>query len=88
MDGDPGSMRSRLNPASCHRPPVRPLASLYWRCHRRLISDALVAEGVRVEHIIGPDPLRPHRMTPGAMVTPGKTVVYPGFGEIEHTEPS
>lgn len=70
MDGDPGSMRSHLNPANCYRPPARPLASLYGRCHRRLIGDALIAAGMQVEHIVEPHPFRPHRMTPGATVTP------------------
>jgi len=48
----------------------------YWKCHRRLLSDTLVARGVTVQHILGPDQLRPHRMTPGATVTEEGTVVY------------
>lgn len=48
----------------------------YWKCHRRLLSDYLVARGVTVEHILGPDELRPHRMTPGATVTEEGTVRY------------
>jgi uncharacterized protein (DUF488 family) len=35
--------------------------TLWWRCHRRLIADALVADGVTVEHLIDRVPGRPHR---------------------------
>ena len=37
-----------------------------WRCHRLLISDALVARGVEVRHILGPAPAQPHVLTAGA----------------------
>ncbi len=39
-----------------------------WRCHRWLISDALVVRGVQVEHIVGPEPAQPHRLTTFARV--------------------
>ena len=39
-----------------------------WRCHRLLISDALVARGVEVRHILGPAPAEPHVLTAGARV--------------------
>jgi uncharacterized protein (DUF488 family) len=35
------------------------------RCHRRLISDALLARGVPVEHLIDLDQREPHRLSPG-----------------------
>ncbi len=35
--------------------------TVWWRCHRRLIADALVADGLSVEHIIDRVPGRPHR---------------------------
>lgn len=47
-----------------------------WRCHRSLIGDALLARGVRVEHIQGPTRCSPHRLTPWATVT-GTRVAYP-----------
>lgn len=49
----------------------------FWKCHRRLLSDFLVAQGVEVEHILEPGNLRPHKLTPGAIVTEEGTVVYP-----------
>lgn len=35
--------------------------TVWWRCHRRLIADALVGDGVAIEHIIDRVPGRPHR---------------------------
>lgn len=47
-----------------------------WRCHRRLISDYLVAQGHEVYDIIGPAPPRLHRFTPFALKT-GAYLTYP-----------
>lgn len=49
---------------------------LYWRCHRRLVSDYLLANNVAVQHIMPNGELRPHTMTPEATVVDGK-VTYP-----------
>lgn len=38
--------------------------TVWWRCHRRLIADALVEDGVRVEHLIDRVPGRPHPPDP------------------------
>ncbi len=48
-----------------------------WRCHRSLLSDALVARGVPVEHITGKTGRQPHKLTPFARVD-GIRVTYPG----------
>jgi uncharacterized protein (DUF488 family) len=50
---------------------------LFWRCHRRLVSDFLVANGVIVQHIMPTGELRPHNLTTGAVVERGR-VTYPG----------
>jgi len=50
---------------------------LFWQCHRRLVSDLLVANGVTVEHIMPSGELRPHTLTKGAVVE-GERVTYPG----------
>ena len=52
-----------------------------WRCHRSLISDALVARGVEVRHILGPERAEPHVLTAGARVE-GARVVYPGEPDL------
>jgi uncharacterized protein (DUF488 family) len=50
---------------------------LFWRCHRRLVSDFLAAYGATVQHIMPNGELRPHKLTPGAVVEDGR-VIYPG----------
>lgn len=34
-----------------------------WRCHRRMIADALIVRGLTVTDIIGPGSARPHELT-------------------------
>lgn len=53
--------------------------SVFWRCHRRLVSDYLTANGVTVQHIMPGGELRPHKLTEGSKVEAG-TVTYPGEG--------
>jgi uncharacterized protein (DUF488 family) len=50
--------------------------SLWWRCHRRLLSDALVARGCRVLHIMDRGKLDAHRLTGGARIAGDSEVVY------------
>ncbi len=47
-----------------------------WRCHRSLLSDALVARGCRVLHVIDRDRVEEHRLRREAVVT-GRWVSYP-----------
>jgi len=47
-----------------------------WRCHRSLLADALVAQGIPVEHILGASRRDPHHLTPFAKIENGK-VTYP-----------
>lgn len=47
-----------------------------WRCHRGLLSDALLVRGVRVIHILAPGSTQDHRLTPFAKVHGGR-VTYP-----------
>jgi uncharacterized protein (DUF488 family) len=48
-----------------------------WRCHRSLISDALLVRGIAVEHIRTPTSRQPHKLTPFAKVQ-GSKLIYPG----------
>ncbi|HEX2266773.1 MAG TPA: DUF488 domain-containing protein, partial [Actinomycetota bacterium] len=48
--------------------------SLWWRCHRRMLADALVARGCEVQHIVEGGRLQPHRLHPTARVV-GREVV-------------
>ncbi len=51
--------------------------AVQWRCHRSLVADALLARGIRVEHIQSATRAQPHRMTPFAQVN-GSKIVYAG----------
>lgn len=48
--------------------------SLWWRCHRRLLADALVARGYDVRHIMEDGRQEPHRLSPEARVVDGDLV--------------
>lgn len=51
--------------------------AVWWRCHRRIVTDYLIARGETVCHIMGAGRLETARLTPGAAVRPDGTVVYP-----------
>jgi len=53
---------------------------LWWRCHRRIISDYLTARGWCVEHIMPDGKIRGHVFTPFAHVIDGR-IVYDGARE-------
>ena len=50
-------------------------------CHRQLLSDALVARGVTVRHLIAPGRAQEHALHPRA-VRRGDVLVYPGAGQL------
>jgi uncharacterized protein (DUF488 family) len=58
--------------------------ALWWRCHRRIITDYLLAAGTRVEHIMGRGHVVPATLTPGARVMADGTLRYdaPRDGEL------
>jgi uncharacterized protein (DUF488 family) len=49
--------------------------SVWWRCHRRMIADALLAGGWTVLHLMGSGRAEPHRLHPAARLD-GRDVVY------------
>jgi len=51
--------------------------AVWWRCHRRIISDYLLAAGESVLHILGPGHIEPARLTEGAQREPSGHLVYP-----------
>lgn len=51
--------------------------AVWWRCHRRLIADNLLARGETVCHVMERGRLEPARLTEGAVVRPDGSVVYP-----------
>jgi uncharacterized protein (DUF488 family) len=51
--------------------------AVWWRCHRRIIADYLLARGKQVFHILGKGHVEPATMTPGAKAQRDHTVLYP-----------
>jgi uncharacterized protein (DUF488 family) len=43
--------------------------AVWWRCHRRIVADYLIAQGEAVFHIMGPGRREPARLTPGCRPT-------------------
>ena len=64
--------------ASSERVAIMCAEAVPWRCHRSLISDALVARGIQVEEIASEKATRPHKISEWARVEHGK-VTYPGL---------
>ena len=64
-----------LDRAARERTAIMCAEAVPWRCHRSLISDALVSRGVDVRHILDAR-TEPHRLTPFAIVRDG-VLYYP-----------
>ena len=55
--------------------------AVWWRCHRRIIVDYLLANGQSVHHIMTRKQMTPATLTPGALITSAGKVVYPAGKE-------
>ena len=72
--------------AEGHRVALMCSEAVPWRCHRRLIADALVVRGWRVRDILGPRQVRDHALTPfarvdeGRLTYPAPPIISPGGG--------
>jgi uncharacterized protein (DUF488 family) len=51
--------------------------AVWWRCHRRIITDYLLAAGEAVLHIMGPGKIEPARITQSAQPDAAGRIVYP-----------
>jgi uncharacterized protein (DUF488 family) len=47
--------------------------TLWWRCHRRMLADALLAAGCEVAHLVEGGP-QPHTLHPNARIEDGRPV--------------
>jgi uncharacterized protein (DUF488 family) len=50
--------------------------AVWWRCHRRIIADYLLARGRTVLHLMGGDRVEPAHLTPAAKLENGR-ITYP-----------
>lgn len=69
-----------IDAASTARGAIMCAEAVPWRCHRQLISDALVARGIEVLHILTASRADPHALTSFAHVAPDGMVIYSTAG--------
>ncbi|MGA2171828.1 MAG: DUF488 domain-containing protein [Sedimentisphaerales bacterium] len=75
---------SRLMSVASEKPTAVMCAEkLFWKCHRRLLSDYMVAQGVLVEHIMDSGHLQSHKLS--AVITADLRVIYPSSGPDVNT---
>ncbi len=55
--------------------------AVWWRCHRRIVADHLIARGESVLHIMAEGRVDRATLTPGAVIRADGSVVYPLAGE-------
>jgi uncharacterized protein (DUF488 family) len=79
-----GAGRERLEELARERPlAVMCAEAQWWRCHRRLLSDALTVRGFEVLHIDSRGRTGPHELTPFAAVEDGKLSYPPAQAELD-----
>ena len=61
-----------------HRCAIMCAEAVWWRCHRRIVADYLIAAGETVRHIMGPGATEPARMTEAAVPDEDGVLLYPG----------
>lgn len=62
------------------RPAIMCSEAVPWRCHRRLVTDALIVAGIEVGHIMSPTSTRPAELDEKAVVEDGR-ITYPPPGD-------
>jgi uncharacterized protein (DUF488 family) len=72
-----------LTLARDHTPAIMCAEAVWWRCHRRIVTDYLVIEGVEVRHIMDRGKIDPASLTPGTEPQSDGTILYPAAqGEL------
>jgi uncharacterized protein (DUF488 family) len=51
--------------------------AVWWRCHRRIVADHVLAHGMPVVHLLGIAKAEPAKLTPFAKIDPDRSVRYP-----------
>lgn len=57
--------------------------AVWWRCHRRIISDYLITRGMIVIHIMGEGRLEPAQLSSGAVLQADGRIDYPAISEAQ-----
>ena len=76
-DAFEGGLAQLLKIAETKRTAMMCAEAVWWRCHRRIVSDYLLARGDAVLHILGEAEPKPAALTPGALVREDGKVIYP-----------
>jgi uncharacterized protein (DUF488 family) len=72
-----GAIAKLLETAAASSTTIMCAEALYWRCHRKLVSDYLALHNVEVKHILEGGKLLDHKLTAGAVIAEGGDVIYP-----------
>jgi hypothetical protein len=51
--------------------------AVWWRCHRRIVTDYVLARGIPVVHLMSPTKSDPASLTPFAVVGARGRITYP-----------
>ena len=70
------ALEALLGLAGEHRVAIMCAEAVWWRCHRRIVADYLLARGIEVRHILGPGKIEPAKLTPGATIEAEGRVSY------------
>lgn len=55
--------------------------AVWWRCHRRIVTDYALVHGRPVVHLLSETKSEPAKLTPFAAVAPGGRITYPPSGQ-------
>lgn len=59
--------------------------AVWWRCHRRIIADYLLARGWAVLHLMGTDRVEPARLTSAARIKDGGIIYPPSTTSVDQS---
>jgi uncharacterized protein (DUF488 family) len=73
------ALEQLLEVSSERRVAIMCAEAVWWRCHRRIITDYLIERGRDVRHLMAAGRVEPAKLTPGAQPDDGK-ILYPPTG--------
>ena len=71
-----GELRERGQITQCE---IMCAEAVWWRCHRRIISDYLIAANESVFHILGSNNVNRAQISEGAKIGPDGSLTYPAI---------
>ena len=69
--------------SATHRCAIMCAEAVWWRCHRRIIADYLLASLIPVAHIMGLGTVTAATITPGALIAGAGCMRYPEPGKVD-----